>query len=511
MSMNARPVKLHHLAAYGLTDILGAGAMAVIGGWILYFYTSFCGLTAVEATSIFAIARLFDAVASPIIGHISDGMASSKLGKRFGRRRVFLLIGLPLLPTFALMWVSGQNYIYYLLTYVFFEVVYTSILIPYETLAAEMTDDFKTRARFAGSRILVGQMAAIAAGILPAWIVTTLGKESADTFLYLGIIFSALFVLAVGTTWWFSWERDPSTLTERPVIEKPTQSIVTRIYGALLSTLRVRAFRLHLGMYLGGYTAMDVFTAVFTYFVVFSLSGSVSIAAGMMALMGVAQLISVAAFIPLLVQLSPGKAYRLAAAIFAVGILGIGLSAVLLPVPKDMLWLIYGAIFICGLGRGGLVYIPWSTYNYIADVDEIMTGQRREGIFAGVMTMVRKTVQAAAVMAVGVILDMGGFVSGATSQPLGATNTIIFILMVPPLILLMLGGVASAKFLMSRETHKILMAEIECFKRTGSGSGSISSQRVVEDLTGYPFHQMWPHSQAPTDNVPSPAKPIPTQ
>jgi oligogalacturonide transporter len=509
--MSVRPVKLHHLAAYGLTDILGAGAMAVIGGWILFFYTSFCGLTAVEATSIFAIARLFDAIASPIIGHLSDGMAKSALGKRFGRRRVFLLFCLPLLPAFTLMWVSGQNYWYYLLTYVFFEVVYTAVLIPYETLAAEMTDDFKTRARFAGARILVGQMAAIAAGILPAWIITTLGKESADTFLYLGIIFSALFVLAVGTTWWFSWERDPATLTERPIAAQASQSIVTRIYSALLSTLRVRAFRLHLGMYLGGYTAMDVFTAVFTYFVVFSLSGSVSIAASMMALLGVAQLISVAAFIPLLVQLSPGKAYRIAAALFAAGIVCIGLAATLLPAPKDSLWLIYGCVFLCGLGRGGLVYIPWSTYNYIADVDEIMTGQRREGIFAGVMTMVRKTVQAGAVMAVGVILDMGGFVSGATSQPPGAVNTIIFILMVPPLILLMLGCVASAKFLLSRQTHDILMNEIACFKRTGKGSGSAASQLVVEDLTGYPFHRMWPHAEPHVVQPAKPAEPAPTQ
>jgi oligogalacturonide transporter len=488
--MSGHEVKTHHLAAYGLTDILGAGAMAVIGGWILYFYTTFCGLSAVQATSIFAIARLFDAIASPIIGHLSDGLATTKIGRRFGRRRFFLLAGLPLLPMFALMWVSGQSYFYYLITYVIFEVVYAAILIPYETLAAEMTDDFKLRARFAGARILVGQMAAIAAGIFPAWIINTLGKESADTFLYLGIIFSVLFIVAVGTTWRFSWEKDQALLAERET-KQSTENPLARIYKALLSTIKVRAFRLHLGMYLGGFTAMDVYTAVFTYYVVFARSGSVKIAAGMMALLGVAQLISVASFIPLIVRLGPSLAYQLAAGLFALGLVSLGVVTLLVPASDTTLWPVYVCVLICGLGRGGLVYIPWSTYNYMADVDEIITGKRREGIFAGVMTMVRKTVQAAAVMAVGAMLDLGGFISGATTQPAQAINTIGLILIIPPLILLALGTASALKFRLNRKTHLILMEEIAHFKRTGQGSQSPAIHAVIEDLTGYKYSQLW--------------------
>ena len=50
---------------------------------------------------------------------------------------------------------------------------------------------------------------------------------------------------------------------------------------------------------------------------------------------------------------------------------------------------------IAGLGRGALNYIPWSVYNYMPDVDEIVTGRRREGAFAGVMTFIRKLLQSA--------------------------------------------------------------------------------------------------------------------
>ena len=64
----ARPVRWYNFAAYGSNDILGAGSMAVISTWVLFFSTTFSGLSAAQATLIFGIARVLDAVASPTIG-----------------------------------------------------------------------------------------------------------------------------------------------------------------------------------------------------------------------------------------------------------------------------------------------------------------------------------------------------------------------------------------------------------------------------------------------------------
>ena len=55
-----RPVRLHNYLAYGSNDVLGAGSMAVISGWVLIFYTQFCGLSAGQAATIFAVARILD-------------------------------------------------------------------------------------------------------------------------------------------------------------------------------------------------------------------------------------------------------------------------------------------------------------------------------------------------------------------------------------------------------------------------------------------------------------------
>ena len=190
----ARPVRWYNFAAYGSNDILGAGSMAVISTWVLFFYTTFCGLSAAQATLIFGIARVLDAVASPTIGYISDRFGNTWAGRRFGRRRAFVLAAIPLLPSFAIMWVAGQSFWYYLVTYVLFEMVYALEIIPYETLAAEMATDYKTKAKFAGARILCGQVSAIGAAFLPGWLIAYLGPDSPDTYLYMGIIFSVLFM-----------------------------------------------------------------------------------------------------------------------------------------------------------------------------------------------------------------------------------------------------------------------------------------------------------------------------
>src|SRR5687767_4993810 len=263
--MSTRTVRFGHYLAYGSNDFLGAGAMSVISGWILFFYTTFCGLTAIQAAAIFAIARLLDAVASPLIGFVSDHFHRTAAGRRFGRRRFFILLAVPLLPSFALMWIDGMSFWYYLVTYVFFEVVYAMVLIPYETLAAEMSSDYKVKAKFAGARILCGQISAILAGILPGRIIEAFGKDSAETFFYLGVIFAAIFMFVGLMVYLFSWERTREEVERYapPVPHKSAFDALKTLYSDLLSTFRIRAFRLHLGMYLGGYISQDVFNAVF--------------------------------------------------------------------------------------------------------------------------------------------------------------------------------------------------------------------------------------------------------
>ena len=487
-----RPVRLHNYLAYGSNDVLGAGSMAVISGWVLIFYTQFCGLSAGQAATIFAVARILDAFASPMIGYISDHFGGTWLGQRFGRRRFFILAAIPLLPSFALMWLPGQGFWYYLVSYVLFELVYAMEIIPFETLAAEMSSDYRTKAKFAGSRILFGQASAILAGFLPLWLIEALGRDSADTFFYMGVIFAILFMATAGLLYAFSWERHLPTGAAAQVARHraggPGQSLKA-LYRNLFSTMRIRAFRLHLGMYLGGYISQDIFNAAFTFFVIFALAGSTAIASGLLGTMYIVQFVAVIIAINLALRASPSRAYQVAAADFAVGALAlVGLWLLGVPATSPWIWL---PIILSGLGRGALNYIPWATYNYMADVDEIVTGQRREGSFAGVMTFVRKATQAAAVAGVGFIMQAGGFVSGAQVQSDQAILTMALLLGIGTVGCLSAGIYISTRFRLSPATHDILMHEIEHLRSGARTPSTPAAGAVVEDLSGWRYDQLW--------------------
>jgi oligogalacturonide transporter len=479
-----RQVRAINYIAYGANDILGAGSMAVISAWVLIFYTRFCGLSAGQAALIFGVARILDAFASPTIGHLSDYFDRFALGRRFGRRRFFVLAAIPLLPSFALMWLPGQSFWYYLVSYVLFELTYALEIIPYETLAAEMASDFATKAKFAGVRIVFAQGSAILAGFLPMWLINWLGRDSPYTFLAMGVIFAGLFMATAGFLYAFSWER------QRPAPAAPAPgSPLLRLWRNLSSTLRIRAFRLHLGMYLGGYISQDIFNAAFTFFVIFALAGSTSVASGLLGTMYIVQLGAVLLAIRMALRASPAAAYRMAACSFALGVMALlALWWAGLPAASGWIWVGMGLV---GLGRGALNYIPWATYNYMADVDEIVTGRRREGSFAGVMTFIRKATQAAAVVLVGLLMDWGGFAPKAATQSHGAILTLVLVMGIGTWAMLGFGIAVSRHFRLTKATHDVLMAEIEHLRSGASEPTSAQAKAVVEDLAGWDYDRLW--------------------
>jgi oligogalacturonide transporter len=488
--MAARQVKLGNYIAYGSNDFLGAGAMSIIGLWVAFFYTTYCGLTVGEAGLIVVAARLLDAFFSPLIGYISDHFHHTWLGRRFGRRRFFILLAIPLLPSFALMWVEGQSFWYYLITYCFFELVYAMEIIPYETLAAEMSPDYTTKAKFAGARIICGQVANIAALWLPALIVDQLGgKDSPATFLYLGATFSVFFVFVALAVFLFTWERPRSEIAgaDRPP-EKSPFSNLDQLFDDLKATMRIRAFRLHLGMYLGGYVSQDILNVVFPYFIAFALAGTVATTANISAAMAIAQLFSVFIAIWACLRIHPAPCYRIALAFFAAGV--VGLLALYFSGVTDIAWYC-GIVVIAGLGRGALNYIPWSVYNYMPDVDEIVTGRRREGAFAGVMTFVRKVMQSAAILLATQILNLAGLIPKTMEQPASVVTTVIAVLAIGPLAIMFFGFLVSLRFRLNSQTHAVLMEEIDRLKNRPGTEPPAVNRAVVEDLTGWKYEELW--------------------
>jgi oligogalacturonide transporter len=523
-SIPGRQVRWYNYWGWGSGDMLGAGAQAVVTGWLFYFFTTFCDLSPAEAGLILGLPRLLEAITCPLIGYVSDNLRHTWIGRRIGRRKIFLIATIPLLPSFALIFVAGHSFTYYLLTFIFFEIVYTMFLIPWETLAAEMTNDYRKKAKFAGARMIVAQSSAILASYLPTLIIGSLGgKDSPSTFLIMAAIFGAIFSLVVLLVVIFTWERPYSDAEKQvqpvPLDMKAALLIPFAMFRDLFSTLRIRAFRQHLSLYLGGYISQDIFNTAFPIFVVTVMMGATLIISQLLTAMYVAQLISVMIAINIVIRTGPVVAYRIAISFFTAGLLLFLAFYYLRPAafvanlgalngnvlsalnpgsaafsPMLIFWL-FVPILLAGLGRGTLNFVPWSVYNYLPDVDEAVTAQRREGIFAGVMTLVRKLAQSLAIICTGGIIDLGGYVSPkageAVQQTPQAIATVTWLLILGPILVMLAGLIASWRFRLNARTHDVLMAEIERFKSGETSPSSPEAQRIVEDLSGWRYEQLW--------------------
>ena len=134
---------------------------------------------------------------------------------------------------------GNMNFWYYLSTYIMFEIVYTSVMIPYNTLPVEMTDDFDQRTYLAGSKAMFGKVAN-----------------------FLGVAYGAILIVSMILLYTNSWER-PSDEVEDECVANVFEGF-KKLFTDILSTLKIRTFRHHLGMYLFVFGAEWLFTAAFT-------------------------------------------------------------------------------------------------------------------------------------------------------------------------------------------------------------------------------------------------------
>lgn len=450
-----------------------------------------------EASSIFAIARIIDAILSPIMGYITDKFGSTRLGKRFGRRRFFLLISAPLMFIYALVWVSDMSYWYYLGTYLAVELLVAMVLVPWETLAAEMTNDFGERTRMAAIRLTFSQVGTFLTASVPGVMIQYFGQDSALTFTYTGILFSCLFFIVVLITWSCTWEsKDMNPEEFERLNAGPSIGLISHLknmFIELATTFKIKIFRQHLIIYISSFTALDIFIAVFVYFVVYGLSLD---AANASAYLSIATSVSIPATLLFMFMLDklnirPALAMRISyLCIFAVLgyliLMYIGHSAV------SSWWLTTLVFVLLGFGRAGLYFIPWNIYSFIPDVDEMVTCQRREGVFAGVMTLMRKSTVAVAIMIVGAVLEHSHFVKGQLIQPESALNAITGLLVFGSGGLLLISLYMTFKFKLTRETHRVLVKEIDRLKAGGNKADCTPETKVVvKALTGYDYEQVW--------------------
>ncbi|MEN9202246.1 MAG: MFS transporter [Thermostichus sp. DG_1_6_bins_120] len=436
--------------AYGVGD-LGTGMTAnILLFFLLPFLTNTVGMAAGLAGSIYAITRLWDAINDPIIGILSDRTRS-----RWGRRRPWLLFAaIPFgLSFLAQWWIPfpgriGPLFAYYLLVSLLFNTFYSAANIPYAALTPELTQDYDERTQLNQFRFAFSVGGSIVAVSVFPLLYNLLPDREAG-YLLAGTCFAVisslpLLLCFLGIRERYQSERAPLPLTQQ-----------------LRVVLRNRPYLFVAGIYLCSWLTFQFTATIIPFFIVFWMGlPEVWISLVVLAVQGIA-VVTLFLWTQVSAHLGKRSMYMIGAGLWLIAQVG------LFFLQPGQQRLMIGLALIAGVGASATAYLgPWSMLPDVIDLDELQTGERREGIFYAFMVLLQKVGLALGLFLVGQALDLSGFipsVAGAPS-PLQPESALLAIrLAIGPLpALFLIGGILLVRFYpLTRKRHQQILRALE--------------------------------------------------
>ncbi len=464
---------------YGVGDIYGGGSMVIVGFFYLIFLTDVVRISPALAGTVILISKVYDSITDPFEGVLSDRTRTS-----LGRRRPYLLAGIPLvfLSFIALFFpYSAESELarfgLVILSYLFFSTVVSIVMLNYNALQSEITLDYDERTSLSSYRIFFSGLASLVAALVPLEIVKQFSNVK-EGYIVMGVVFGALFALPFIFTFF--------AVRERKDFQKPPEKFDWRV--AFLEPFKVKTFIYALLMYLFAFVAVDTVSNIVVFFMKYYIlrGDEANYIAGTLL---VFQIVALPFYAWLSKRTSKRTGFIVGAAIWLVMMLFSFFLA-----PGQPFLVIYVFAALVGTGTGGVIVMMYAIFPDIPDVDELVTGERREGIYAAMVTLVRKLSSAVAIFFVGLSIGWAGYsapieevVDGAAKlvdQP--QTDAFIAVLRlifaVLPVVLLIISIYFARKYPLLPDVHERLN-KVLAVKR-GHGEETPAVQQEAAELEG---------------------------
>lgn len=416
-------VSMPHKLIYGLGAFTNNLLAAAIGGMVVVLNLGL-GINPALVGLLGALPRLTDAITDPLMGFISDHTRS-----KWGRRRPFIFCGAILSGLFfALLWQlpSGQSesfyFWYFLIGSIVFYLAYTMFATPWVALGYELTPDYHERTRVMAVQSAMGYIAYL----ISPWFLWFMNLDNFDDMVqgaaWLGIVIGVS-VICIGILPAIllkeRFQQIDTSSQEEPVeapLATERQSALQKIANGVKDFIKgfaitlkfkpflylcaatflvfngfqmVASFQIYVIIYYvfnGDQAAgaeyfgyANTFTAAFTFVVIYFVSW-------------------------LSTKVGKRKAFYISTFISAIG--------------YSMKWFFYHPDYpllilvpapLMAFGLGALFTLMSSMIADVCDMDELKTGQRREGMFGSIYWWVVKLGMAAALAAGGFLLNATGF------------------------------------------------------------------------------------------------------
>jgi GPH family glycoside/pentoside/hexuronide:cation symporter len=438
------PLPVHVLVAYAAMNVGVSFLSTLFVVMYLKFATDRLGVPMLWMGAIFLVAKIWNAIADPVVGSWSDRTQS-----RYGRRRSWLLgSSLPLAWFTWMAWappatLSGIALVAWVSLSVFgFYSAMTAFQVPHAALGVELTHHPQSRNRVFAVKYVVQMVGLFAAFWIGIGLVDDpeSGRAGARWLGLLGGIGSALLVAL-----------------SLPLLPPERSDYQGRggvsIRSALADVSKNPEARLLLFVFfvealgLGGLTVLVPFVTQY-------VMHRPDLTEAMLSVYVLAGVAGVPLWVLLARRFEKRRLWLVAMGMGAVGfgmLLGLGENAWPLMVVSS---LVAGTAQACGNSIGQALKAD------VIDLDELRTGERKEGAYFAAWSFVNKLGNAILASSAGFALGLTGYEPNVEQTPL-VKYTMVFLLGGMPLLGYGIGALAFARFPLSEAEHQRIRRELD--------------------------------------------------
>ena len=487
---------------YCFANIFMGGGGYIISLYFTAYLTDVVGMNLKYATFIVMIATVWDGINDPIMGIITDRTRS-----KYGRHRRYLLWSIPfIMISYTMLWNSfgldaTKNpticVCYYAFAYILYKTAYTMVDVPHVAMLPTLAPEYNKRTQYTSVSYIFNSV-----GMIPSYIILLiflsvfgssgeLSQNSKMPFFLTGIVLSIVYGVAVFGT--FKSVKEPSSLNDvNPKLD------VKYAINEYIQVFRNKSFRDYFTMSFFWQMARSFYSTTSIYFITY-LANLYKYYPIYNTFAGVFE--SLAFPLNYALTMKKGKS-KCGAVVTPLMIIGLGILLFVKKGSPDggagtlpLVLLIFGGAVLYPFGMSGLGFVGNNVLPDLTDVDELITGRRREGVISTFNTMVKQIVGGIMTFAVGTILDSFGLVTGNKGVYIEQTDSAIMgiriCVAVLPMISALIAWLMLRRFKMTKDDHTMIRAAIATKRKYGTVTLTDYEIERCELLSGYKFTDTW--------------------
>lgn len=460
------------------------------------------GMTTGMAGKITLIAGLWDAVSDPVMGILTDRTKS-----KLGRHRPYLLVAaIPFAVSYLFKWTSfgisssgndRATWLWYLFTALLYCTFMTILSIPHEAMLPTVAPGYFERTQYKIVEYAMNSVGQVSSYVFTALALSGFNIKTALTalptpspddrgrYMTVGLVLMVWFVWA--PFYCFFKTKEPSSLNQK---NEPFD--FKHLINEYKLVFMSRAFR--------QYFIISLFFSMSRYFCNYadqyfmvSVTDTYNIFISMNIISGIAEFSGS----PINYFITRYKGKTACGKILGpLMVIGIALNSILTyHTPSVIKYaVVIASAILYNIGFSGPGFVAENIQPDITDVDELITGRRREGVISTFSTLFKKTVSSLMGYAVGTLIEWFGYnpkVKHPTQQSARTIFGLRLCYSIIPAVLALFCVISVFRYKMTKYDHETIKRIIKEKHETGSCEISSADKKKIEEIAGQPWEKMW--------------------